>query len=66
MTKRVFALMLALLLLCTMTACSPEDDVIDDPVINIGVQTPTYKDSHGISSDKVSRSSSEKPICFTA
>ena len=47
MTKRVFALMLALLLLCTMTACSPEDDVIDDPVINIGVQTPTYKDSHG-------------------
>ena len=47
MTKRVFALMFALLLLCTMTACSPEDDVIDDPVINIGVQTPTYKDSYG-------------------
>ena len=47
MTKRIFALMLALLLLCTITACSPEDDVIDDPVINIGVQKPTYKDSHG-------------------
>jgi hypothetical protein len=47
MTKRIFALMLALLMLCTLAACSPDDELIDDPVINIGIQTPTYKDSHG-------------------
>lgn len=47
MTKRIFALMLALLMLCTLAACSPDDELIDDPVINIGIQKPTYKDSHG-------------------
>ena len=46
MTKRIFALMLAVFaLLCTVTACSPEDDVIDDPVINIGTESLVYKDS---------------------
>lgn len=47
MTKRIFALMMALFMLCALVACSPEDDVIDDPVINIGVQDPTYRDSIG-------------------
>ncbi len=48
MTKRIFALMLAVFaLLCTVTACSPEDDVIDDPVINIGTESLVYKDSQG-------------------
>lgn len=47
MTKRIFALMLALFMLCALVACSPEDEMIDDPVINIGVPTLTYTDSHG-------------------
>lgn len=47
MTKRIFALMLALLALCALVACSPDEGTTGDPVINIGVQKPTYKDSYG-------------------
>ncbi len=49
MTKRVFAMLLAVLMLCLCVACSDKEEggVTDDPVINIGPQTLTYTDSQG-------------------
>lgn len=48
MMKRVFTLMLAVLMLCALVACSGEDGgVTDDPVIDVEIQLSTYTDSHG-------------------
>ena len=49
MTKRVFAMLLAVLMLCLCVACSDKgnDGATDDPVINIGPETLTYTDSQG-------------------
>jgi hypothetical protein len=49
MTKRVFAMLLAVLMLCLCVACSNKSDEGEtgDPVINIGPETLTYTDSHG-------------------
>lgn len=49
MTKRVFAMLLAVLMLCLCVACSDKgnDGATDDPVVNIGPETLTYTDSQG-------------------
>ncbi len=49
MMKRVFPFILALLMLCTLVACSGDEDdgLMNDAVINVGIQVPTYKDSDG-------------------
>lgn len=48
MMKKIIALLLATLMLCALVACQgKEDEVIDDPVINIGAQHLTYTDDDG-------------------
>ncbi len=48
MMKRVFSMMLALLLLCTLVACGDKDDgLMDDAVINVGGEVLTYKAANG-------------------
>lgn len=48
MMKKIIALLLALSTLCALVGCGgKEDDVIDDPVINLGVQYLTYTDEDG-------------------
>lgn len=47
MMKKIVALALAALMLCALVACGKEDQVTDDPVINIGTQYLTYTDDDG-------------------
>ena len=48
MTKKIIALFLSLAMLCALVACGgQEDEVTDDPVINLGVQYLTYTDEDG-------------------
>lgn len=47
MMKKIIALALAALMICTLVACGKEDQVTDDPVINIGAQYLTYTDNDG-------------------
>ena len=49
MMKRVFALMLAVLMLCALVACSGDEDdgITSDPVIDVEIKLPTYTDSNG-------------------
>lgn len=48
MMKKIIALALATLMLCALVACGgKEDQITDDPVINIGAQYLTYTDDDG-------------------
>ncbi len=47
MMKKIVALALAALMLCALVACGKEDQITDDPVINIGAQHLTYTDNDG-------------------
>lgn len=48
MTKKILAMLLAVMLLCTLAACgNKEEGVIDDPVINLGNQALTFADEDG-------------------
>lgn len=47
MMKKIVAIALAALMLCALVACGKEDQVTDDPVINIGTQYLTYTDDDG-------------------